>query len=323
MQNANHFVSSRFSFGEHGYCRVVADRLPSRPMTSRSRDNEVLVIIGAGGMGMSVARRVGAGRTIVLADVNAAGLQSAADALGSDGHQVLTREVDVTSRSSVAAVAEMADEAGRVTAVVHTAGLSPQQASAEAVLAVDLLGVALSIDEFGRVIEPGGAAVVIASMAGHMQPALDPAVERQLATAPTDELLGLEACSPRSLTVRVAYPFAKRANQFGLPPQPDPGANAVRESIRISPGVISTAMGRLELSSESGALMRAMVDNSGLRRLGTPEDIAAATEFLLGPSAAFITGTDLLVDGGVVAAIQSRHNRSRQSTRRSLTKELR
>jgi NAD(P)-dependent dehydrogenase (short-subunit alcohol dehydrogenase family) len=73
----------------------------------------------------------------------------------------------------------------------------------------------------------------------------------------------------------------------------------------ISPGVISTAMGRFELSSESGALMQAMVDNSGVRRLGTPEDIAAATEFLLGPSAAFITGTDLLVDGGVIAAIQT------------------
>src|ERR1700722_5274886 len=158
-------------------------------MTSRSTDNEVLVIIGAGGMGLSIARRVGAGRTIVLADVNAAGLNAAADALTSDGHRVLTREVDVTSRRSVAAVAEMADEAGRVTAVVHTAGLSPQQAPAEAVLAVDLLGVALSIDEFGRVIEQGGAAVVIASMAGHMQPALDPELERQLASVPAEELL--------------------------------------------------------------------------------------------------------------------------------------
>ena len=73
----------------------------------------------------------------------------------------------------------------------------------------------------------------------------------------------------------------------------------------ISPGVISTAMGQLELAGESGTVMRAMVDNSGLRRLGTPEDIAAATEFLLGPASAFITGTDLLVDGGVVAAIKS------------------
>jgi NAD(P)-dependent dehydrogenase (short-subunit alcohol dehydrogenase family) len=273
-------------------------------MTTRSTTDDVLVIIGVGGMGLSIARRVGAGRTIVLADVNAAGLKAAADALGNDGHRVLTREVDVTSRRSVAAVAEMADAAGRVTSVVHTAGLSPQQASAEAVLAVDLLGVALMIDEFGRVIEPGGAAVVIASMAGHMQPALDPAVVRQLASVPAEDLLGLEACSTITSS-QMAYPFAKRANQIRVAAAAASWGERGARINSISPGVISTAMGRLELSSESGTLMRAMVDNSGLRRLGTPEDIAAATEFLLGPSSSFITGTDLLVDGGVIAAIQS------------------
>jgi NAD(P)-dependent dehydrogenase (short-subunit alcohol dehydrogenase family) len=255
-------------------------------------------------MGLSIARRVGAGRTIVLADINAAGLNAAAGALTDDGHQVLTQEVDVTSRSSVAAVAETAQAAGRVTAIVHTAGLSPEQASAEAVLAVDLLGVALTIDEFGRVIEPGGAGVVIASMAGHMQPALDPAVERQLASTPADELLGLHACS-RITDSRMAYPFAKRANQIRVAAAAGAWGERGARINSISPGVISTAMGRLELGSESGALMRAMVDNSGLRRLGAPEDIAAATEFLLGPAAAFVTGTDLLVDGGVIAAIQT------------------
>jgi NAD(P)-dependent dehydrogenase (short-subunit alcohol dehydrogenase family) len=267
-------------------------------------NSDVLVIIGVGGMGLSIARRVGAGRTIVLADINSAGLEAAARALTEDGHHVLTREVDVTSRSSVAAFAETARAAGRVTAVAHTAGLSPQQASAEAVLAVDLLGVALSIDEFGRVIEPGGAAVVIASMAGHMLPALDPDVERQLATAPADDLLGLEACSNLTSS-QLAYPFAKRANQLRVAAAAGSWGERGARINSISPGVISTAMGRLELDSESGALMRAMVENSGLRRFGTPEDIAAATEFLLGPSASFITGTDLLVDGGVVAAITS------------------
>jgi NAD(P)-dependent dehydrogenase (short-subunit alcohol dehydrogenase family) len=269
-----------------------------------SQNVEVLVIIGVGGMGVSIARRLGAGRTIVLADIDVAGLNAAADALTGDGHRVLTREVDVTSRSSVAAVAETAQAAGRVTAIAHTAGLSPQQAPAEAVLAVDLLGVALSIDEFGRVIQPGGAGVVIASMAGHMQPALDPAVEKQLASAPAEELLGLEACS-KITSSQMAYPFAKRANQIRVAAAAGSWGERGARINSISPGVISTAMGRLELSSESGAVMRAMVDNSGLRRLGTPEDIAAATEFLLGPSAAFITGTDLLVDGGVVAAIQT------------------
>ncbi|MFZ1162177.1 SDR family oxidoreductase [Mycobacterium sp.] len=265
-------------------------------------NNDVLVIIGVGGMGVSVARRVGAGRTIVLADINVAGLSAAAAALTEDGHHVLIQEVDVTSRSSVAAVAETARAAGRVTALVHTAGLSPQQASTHAVLAVDLLGVALSIDEFGRVIESGGAGVVIASMAGHMQPALDPAVERQLASVPAEELLGLQACSTITSS-QMAYPFAKRANQIRVAAAAKSWGERRARINSISPGVISTAMGRLELGSESGALMRAMVDNSGLRRMGTPEDIAAATEFLLGPSAAFVTGTDLLVDGGVVAAI--------------------
>lgn len=271
---------------------------------SRPSDKEVLVIIGAGGMGVSVARRVGLGRKIVLADINQSGLDAAAEGLSADGHQVLTRQVDVTSRASVGAVADLAASAGRVTAVVHTAGLSPQQASADAVLAVDLLGVALTIDEFGRVIEPGGAAVVIASMAAHMQPALDDDVQRQLAETPTDELLNLEVC--RAITdSRLAYPFAKRANQIRVAAAASAwGLRGARINC-ISPGVISTAMGRLELSGESGGLMQAMVDTAGVRRIGTPEDIAAATEFLLSPAAAFITGVDLLVDGGVIAAIQT------------------
>ena len=266
--------------------------------------NDVLVIIGVGGMGVSIARRCGAGRTILLADIDAESLESTAATLIEDGHTVLTQPVDVTSRESVAAVAAAAAAAGRVMSVVHTAGLSPQQASTEAVLAVDLLGVALSIDEFGTVIEPGGAGVVIASMAGHMMPPPDAEVARQLATLPAEELLGLEACSTITSS-QMAYPFAKRANQIRVAAAAGSWGQRGARINSISPGVISTAMGRLELESESGTLMRAMVDNSGLRRMGTPEDIAAAAEFLLGPSASFVTGTDLLVDGGVVAAIST------------------
>ncbi|EUA30491.1 short chain dehydrogenase family protein [Mycobacterium xenopi 4042] len=139
-------------------------------MTSRRRDDEVLVVIGSGGMGLCIARRVGAGRVIVLADIDRACLDTAAEALSGEGHRVVTRDVDVTCRSSVGALAELAERSGRVAAVVHTAGLSPQQASAQAILAVDLLGVALVLDEFGAVIAPGGAGVVIASMAAHMYP---------------------------------------------------------------------------------------------------------------------------------------------------------
>src|SRR6185437_16372479 len=128
---------------------------------------------------------------------------------------------------------------------------------------------------------------VIASMAGHMLPPPDAEVARQLASLPAEELLGLEACTSIT-TSQIAYPFAKRANQIRVAAAAGSWGERGARINSISPGVISTAMGRLELDSESGTLMRTMVDNSGLRRLGTPEDIAAAAEFLLGPSASFI-----------------------------------
>jgi NAD(P)-dependent dehydrogenase (short-subunit alcohol dehydrogenase family) len=267
---------------------------------------EVLAIIGVGGMGVAVARRMGAGRVIVLGDVNTAQVDSVAGQLADDGHNVVTGHVDVTSRESVTEFARLAASCGRVSSVVHTAGLSPQQAAAEVVLAVDLLGVALTLEVFGDIIEPGGAGVVISSMAGHFLPPIPQDVERQLATVPVDKLLGLPACGPAAITSsEAAYPFAKRANQLRVAAAASQWGRRGARINSISPGVIATVMGRRELAGPSGDSMRAMVDGSGVRRLGTPDDIAAATEFLLSPAASFITGIDLLVDGGVVAAVRT------------------
>ena len=268
--------------------------------------DDVVVIIGTGAMGMSTARRMGCGRVILLADIDEALLATAAAGLTVDGHRVLTKKVDVTSRSSVAELVTEATDAGRVLHIVHTAGLSPVQASVEAILAVDLLGVALVLEEFGGVIAAGGSGVVIASMSAYLLPALDPAVETQLATAPADELLDLPACSPQVITTsQHAYPFAKRANIVRVAAAAKPWGRRGARINSISPGIISTAMGRQELDGENGHLMRAMVSSSGSRRLGTPDDIGAAAELLLGPHASFVTGIDLLVDGGAMAALRT------------------
>ena len=96
--------------------------------------SEVLVIVGSGGMGTAIGRRLGSGNVVVLSDVNADGLEHRAEALSANGHTVLTARVDVTSRRSVADLAQFAASAGRVTRVVHTAGLSPDQASVERIL---------------------------------------------------------------------------------------------------------------------------------------------------------------------------------------------
>ncbi len=268
---------------------------------------EVLVVIGVGGMGEAIARRQAPGRQVLLADFSTDTLERVADTLRSEGHSVVCQKVDVSDHPSVSALAAAAAALGPVTQVVHTAGLSPVQASAEAIVAVDLVGVAHSLEEFGRIVATGGSGVVIASMAGTMAQGRLPAdLEKALALTPVDELLSLPFLQPAALTdPGAAYGIAKRANQVRVQAASLLWGRRGARVNSISPGVISTAMGQQELAGRSGAIMRAMVDASGTQRLGTADDIAGAAAFLLGPDSSFVTGTDLLVDGGVVAALRS------------------
>jgi NAD(P)-dependent dehydrogenase (short-subunit alcohol dehydrogenase family) len=265
----------------------------------------VLVIIGSGGMGAAIARRLGFGRTPVLADFDETRLESFTASMRGDGYDAVAHKVNVSDRASVAALADAAAALGPVTGVAHTAGVSPQQAPVAAILAVDLLGTAIVLEEFERVIAEGGAGVVISSMGGHMG-TYPPELEQTLWGTPTDRLLSLPFLSPEALTnAGAAYSIAKRANQLRVrAAAPLWGEKGARIN-SISPGIISTPMGQLELAGEGGNGMRAMLDASAAKRLGTPEDIASASEFLLDPRSSFITGTDLLVDGGVIAALKS------------------
>lgn len=265
---------------------------------------DVAVIIGVGGMGRAVARRLGPGRRLVLADVGGPGLEAFAAELQSEGHDVTSVVADVSDAEQVSALAESASGLGAVGAVVHTAGLSPVQAPAAAIIAVDLLGVAYVIEEFGAVVAGGGAGVVIASMAGHMGPPMAAEEEAQLAHTPARELERLPALdAARRLDSGPAYSFAKRANHLRVRAASVAwGKRGVRLN-SISPGIIATPMGQAELAGPTGSFMRAMVEGSGAGRLGTPDDIAAVVEFLVSPAASFVTGTDLLVDGGVIGAL--------------------
>lgn len=269
--------------------------------------SNALVVIGVGGMGKAIARRIGSGSSILLADFNEDLLTEAAAELSGDGFDVHVQTVDVSSRDSVAALARRAAELGAVLQVAHTAGLSPAQAPIGAILNVDLLGVDHTIQEFGKVIAAGGAGVIIASMAGTgVADHLPQDVQQLLTVTPTESLLDLPLLSPESLgNSGAAYGIAKRANQLRMAPASVTwGARGARIN-SISPGVISTPMGQEELAGESGERMRQMIDSSGTGRIGTPSDIAEAVAFLLGPNSTFITGTDLLVDGGAIAAMRT------------------
>jgi len=262
---------------------------------------DVLVVIGSGGMGMAIARRCGSGSTVLLADIG----EVPAD-LVDEGFDVHTAHVDVSDGSSVAALAKTASALGRVQSVVHTAGLSPVQTSADRVIAVDLVGTAHVIEQFGAVVAAGGAMVVISSMAGHLAGGLPAEDEAAIANASAADVATLPCVQTAAAgDSGLAYAFAKAGVSALVRAAAQPWGRRGARINAISPGVIATSMGRAELDGPSGEFMRAMVAASGSGRLGTADDIASVTEFLLSSRASFITGADMLVDGGAVAAFRS------------------
>ena len=271
---------------------------------STSSTLELVVVIGAGSMGQAIARRIGVGRMILLADLREDTAQAAAKTLQTAGFSASTATVDVASHDSVTALAKTANDLGSVVHVVHTAGLSPAQASPEAIIAVDLIGVAFVLEEFGRIIASGGSGIVIASQAGHMLPPLPAEQNKALARTPAGELAQLPFLQPDIVTNSgAAYALAKRANILRVQAASvDWGDRGARLN-SLSPGIIMTPLAMDELNSPAGEAYQRMIKASAAGRVGTPDEIGATAAFLMGCDGSFITGTDLLIDGGVIASI--------------------
>jgi NAD(P)-dependent dehydrogenase (short-subunit alcohol dehydrogenase family) len=277
-------------------------------MHNRTDDaRDVVVVTGAGGMGTAAARRLGSGRTLILADHARERLDQVVAELGAEGYAVQGVPTDVCDRASVERLARTAAEQGPITAVVHTAGVAAATASVRRILDVDLLGTVYVIEAFQKVAVRGTSLVCVASLAGHMA-SIDDEDETALATAPAEELLGLKAVTALGDDPTAAYILAKRANQVRVQAAALAWNRLGARVNTISPGVIATAMAKAEADSDAGGHMLAMLDTCGAGRPGTPGEIADAVAFLTGPEARYITGSDLLVDGGQAAWIR-RHMR--------------
>jgi NAD(P)-dependent dehydrogenase (short-subunit alcohol dehydrogenase family) len=263
----------------------------------------VIVVIGSGQIGQAIARRVGVGKHVLLADMRPDNANAAAEVLGNAGYDVSVATVDASSRAAVQSLVERAGSLGNITGLIHAAGVSPTQAAPATILKVDLYGTALVLEEFGNVIAHGGAGVVIASQSGHRLPPLTVEQNKALATTPVDELLSLPFLQPDQVTDSLhAYQISKRGNSLRVM------AEAVRWGKRgarvntISPGIIITPLAKDELSGPRGQGYRRMIEVSPAGRAGTPDEVGNVGELLMGPDGGFITGSDILMDGGVTAA---------------------
>jgi NAD(P)-dependent dehydrogenase (short-subunit alcohol dehydrogenase family) len=268
--------------------------------------SEVIVVIGVGGIGLAIARRQGFGKKVLLADFNEATLVAAADTLKVAGYDVTTQTVDVSSRDSVRALADAAAALGSVLQIVNTAGLSPNMAPAQKILEVDLYGSAVVFEEFERVVAPGGAALIISSMAGYMPAPLPADQDHALAFTPADELLKLPFLGPDAIdSSGAAYGISKRANHLRVQAASISWGERGARVNSISPGIIATPLAQHELDSPIGDAYRAMMAAAPVKRMGSPDEIAILAALLLGPDGSFITGSDILIDGGVIAAIRA------------------
>lgn len=263
----------------------------------------VMLLTGAGQIGMAIARRMGYGMKIVIGDKKPENTQSIAKILNDAGFDAVPMEMDLSSRMSIQNIIAEAQKYGDITMLVNAAGVSPSQAPIEAILKVDLYGTAVLLEEVGKVIAPGGVGVTISSQSGHRMKQLTPEEDEQLACTPTEELLKLPLLQPENIRDTLhAYQLSKRCNEKRVMAESVKwGAKGARIN-SISPGIIVTPLAIDEFNGPRGDFYKNMFAKCPAGRPGTADEVANVAELLMSGKGAFITGADFLIDGGATAS---------------------
>ena len=264
---------------------------------------DVMLVTGAGQIGMAIARRVGFGKKIILGDKNIDNARTIAKIMNDAGYEVEPFEMDLSSRNSILAIIAKAQEYGEIRYLVNAAGVSPSQAPIEAILRVDLYGTAVLLEEVGKVISEGGAGVAISSQSGWRMPQLSAEQDRQLAMTPTEELLSLPILQPENIKDTLhAYQLAKRCNEKRVMYECVRWGERGARLNDIAPGIIVTPLASDEFNGPRGEFYRNMFARCPAGRPGTADEMANIAELLMSDAGAFITGSTFLADGGATAS---------------------
>lgn len=265
------------------------------------KEKEVVILLGAGGIGTSIARRISYGRGLVIGDIRLENAKKISEELYNSGFETYPFECDLGSKASILAFIEFARSKGRIKYFINAAGVSPSQASIEEILKVDLYGTAVLLEEVGKVIDSGGSAIVISSQSGHRLKALDEKTNYDLATSSTDDLLNLPLLE-NIKTPLEAYQYAKRCNVLRVAYEAERYGKKGATINSISPGIIITKLANDELNGPKGDNYRKMINSCPSERAGTTDEVGELAAFLMSDKARFITGADFLIDGGTTAS---------------------
>lgn len=264
---------------------------------------DVMILTGAGQIGMAIARRMGAGMKIVIGDKKPENAQTIAQIMNEAGFDTVPMEMDLSSRKSILNIIEEAQKYGEISMLVNAAGVSPSQAPVEAILKVDLYGTAILLEEVGKVIKQGGVGVTISSQSGWRMPALTAREDELLATTPTEELLALPLLQPENIRDTLhAYQMAKRCNEKRVMAESVKWGERGARLNDIAPGIVVTPLALDEFNGPRGDFYKNMFAKCPAGRPGTADEIANVAELLMSGKGAFITGSTILIDGGATAS---------------------
>lgn len=266
-------------------------------------EKEVMILTGAGQIGMAIARRMGYGKKIVIGDKKIENARNISQTMNDAGYDTLAIEMDISSRESIRVLLAEAQKHGRFTMLANAADVSPSQAPIETILKVDLYGTAVLLEEAGKVIAEGGVGVTISSQSGHRMPALSPKEDMLLACTPSEDLLSLEILQPSQIRDSLhAYQLAKRCNEKRVMSEAVKWGEKGARINSISPGIVVTPLAIDEFNGPRGNFYQNMFAKCPAGRPGTADEIANVAELLMSYKGAFITGIDFLIDGGATAS---------------------
>lgn len=264
---------------------------------------DVMILTGAGQIGMAIARRMGYGMKIVIGDKSKANADAIAKTMNEAGFDAIAVEMDLSSRASILGLIAEAQKYGEISMLVNAAGVSPSQASIKTILKVDLYGTAVLLEEVGKIIKHGGVGVTISSQSGHRMPALTPEQDALLALTPTEELLSLDMLQEENIHDTLhAYQMAKRCNVKRVMAEAVKWGERGARINSISPGIIVTPLALDEFNGPRGDFYKNMFAKCPAGRPGTADEVTNVAELLMSGKGAFITGADFLMDGGTTAS---------------------